>query len=144
MAFCLKVLKLRLCLLCIFFYICSCHKSFSCTRDHSYANLFATARFRSENPKLFGAIVAALKEAERIIEGDRRAAIADWLLITKSKLPLDVAAKVLDEPGTSWTLTPQRVMQFARFMHGMGVLTQMPATWQDVYFPDAVGDRPGS
>ena len=111
---------------------------------HSYANAFATTRFHDENPKLFGAIVAALKEAESIVEADRRAAIAGWLAATGSKLPLDVAARVLDEPGTNWSLTPQNVMRFAEFMKRIGAIPVAPASWRDLYFPEVVGDRPGN
>ena len=110
---------------------------------HSYANVLATARFHDENPKLFGAIVAALKEAEATIAADPRGAIAGWIAATGSKLPLDVAARVLDEPGTNWSLTPQNVMKFAVFMARAGMISSAPASWRDLYFPEAVADRPG-
>lgn len=110
---------------------------------HSYANVLATTRFHDENPKLFGAIVAALKEAEATIAADPRGAIAGWIAATGSKLPLDVAARVLDEPGTNWSLTPQNVMKFADFMARAGMISSAPASWRDLYFPEAVADRPG-
>jgi NitT/TauT family transport system substrate-binding protein len=110
---------------------------------HSYANVLATTRFHDENPKLFGAIVAALKEAEATIAADPRGAIAGWIAATGSKLPLEVAARVLNEPGTNWSLTPQNVMTFADFMARAGMIASAPASWRDLYFPEAVADRPG-
>ncbi len=111
---------------------------------HSYANAFATVRFREENPKVFAAIVAALREAEDTIERDRRAAITGWAASTGSKLPQEVVARVLDQPGVNFSLTPQNVMRFAAFMKASGAIPVAPASWRDLYFPDLVGDRPGS
>ena len=111
---------------------------------HSYANAFATARFREENPKVFAAIVAALREAEETIERDRIAAVAGWIATTGSKLSPEIAGRVLAEPGVNWSLTPQNIMRFATFMKATGAIPVAPATWQELYFPDLVGGRPGS
>ena len=62
---------------------------------------------------------------------------------TGSKLQIEVAARVLDEPRTNWSFTPHNVMKFADFMARAGMIVSAPASWRDLYFPEAVSDRPG-
>ena len=49
--------------------------------------LAATTKFRTENPKLYGAFLAALKEATEMVNKDRKWAAEAYLRISKDKMP---------------------------------------------------------
>src|ERR687883_593804 len=53
----------------------------------SFNVIATTAKFRSENPKLYGAFLAALKEATEFINNDKRRAAEVYLKVTKERTP---------------------------------------------------------
>lgn len=111
--------------------------------SHSFTVAWTSRRFHDANPKLYGALIAALKEATDIINADKRAAAALWIEDAKSKLPLDLAAQVIAGPQVKWTMTPEHTMKFADFMHEAGSIKTAPATWKDMFFPE-IHNLPGS
>ena len=42
---------------------------------------------------------------------------------------LDFAAKVVEGPQVSWTMTPEHTMKFAAFMAEVGSIKAPPASW---------------
>ncbi|HKW54711.1 MAG TPA: ABC transporter substrate-binding protein [Stellaceae bacterium] len=110
---------------------------------HSFTVAWTSKRFHDANPKLYGALVAALKEATDIINADRRAAAALWIGDSKSKLPLDMVNGVIAGPQVTWTMTPQQTMTYARFMAAVGSIKTAPKSWQDLFFTE-IHELPGS
>ncbi|HZB92162.1 MAG TPA: ABC transporter substrate-binding protein [Stellaceae bacterium] len=110
---------------------------------HSFTVAWTTRRFHDENPKLYGALVAALTEATRIINADKRAAAALWIEDARSKLPLDMVSQVIAGPQATWTMTPQQTMKFAQFMQQVGSIKAAPASWKALFFPE-IYNLPGS
>ena len=110
---------------------------------HSFTVAWTSRKFHDGNPKLYGALIAALKEATEIINADKRAAAALWIEDSRSKLPLDMVSKVIAGPQVTWTMTPQQTMKFADFMHDVGSIKAAPASWKDLFFPE-IHDLPGS
>ena len=106
-------------------------------------SLYTTARFRNENFKTYLAVVAALKEAVRIINQDKKAAAQLYVEEEKSKLSPDFVLKILSDPDFIVTTTPQGIMKYANFMVGTKSLKNRPNGWKDVYFPD-IHDEPGN
>ncbi|MBI3703425.1 MAG: ABC transporter substrate-binding protein, partial [Rhizobiales bacterium] len=104
--------------------------------SHTFTAVWAPAKFREQNPVLYKAFVAALKEATDIVNKDKRAAAALWIEDSKSKLPLDMVAKIVTSPQVRWTLIPENTMKYADFMSGVGTLKVKPATWKDYFFPE--------
>jgi NitT/TauT family transport system substrate-binding protein len=104
---------------------------------HTFTVTWTSARFRDRNPTLYKAVLAALEEATAIVNKDRRAAAAYWIADSKSKLPLDMAARVVSGPQVRWTQVPENTMKFAKFMSGVGTLPVAPASWRDYFFPEA-------
>ena len=47
------------------------------------------------------------------------------------------------DPDVDYTTTPAKVMDFAGFMHKVGRIKRLPASWKDYFFP-AVHDLKGS
>ena len=45
--------------------------------------------------------------------------------------------KMISDPEFSYAPEPENVMKIYRFMHKVGALKTMPATWQDLFFPEA-------
>jgi NitT/TauT family transport system substrate-binding protein len=111
--------------------------------SHSFTVAWTSAKFRDQNPVLYKALIAALREATDIVNQDKRAAAALWIEDSKSKLPLDMVTKIVAGPQVHWTLVPENTMKFADFMVDVGTLKIKPASWKDYFFPE-VYDLNGS
>ncbi len=102
---------------------------------HSFTVAWTSARFREQNPILYKALMAAMREATDVVNRDRRAA-ALWIEDSHSKLPLDFVDQVVSGPQVRWTMVPENTMKFARFMQSTGMIKTAPAAWQDYFFPE--------
>jgi NitT/TauT family transport system substrate-binding protein len=105
--------------------------------------VWTTAKFKSENPKLYDAFVKALDEAIAEINRDKRAAAEAYLRISKDKDSADNILRMLNDPTIVYTTTPQNMMKFAEFMQKTGVIKVKPESWRDFFFPN-VHALPGS
>ncbi len=105
--------------------------------------VWTTSKFRSENPKLYAAFVQALDEAIAFINRDKRGAAEAYLRISKDKDSLDSILAMLNDPQIVYTTTPQNVMKYVNFMLKTGAIKVRPASWQDLFFPNAQA-LPGS
>ncbi len=104
---------------------------------HTFTVIWTSKKFRDANPKLYGAVYAALQEASDILNKDRRAAAQIWAESTKSKLTGDwLYEKILSSPQVQYTMVPQNTMKYADFMNKVGSIRKKPATWKDLFFPD--------
>jgi NitT/TauT family transport system substrate-binding protein len=109
----------------------------------SYMVAYATERFRKENPKTYQAFVDALKEAGDMIKKDPTECAKIYLEFSKDKISLEDTVALIKSPGSSFDMTPQNVLTFARFMAQRGIIKTAPASWQDMFFPE-VHNLPGS
>lgn len=109
--------------------------------SHTFTAIWTSAKFRDENPVLYKAFVAALKEATEIVAKDPRAAAALWIEDSQSKLSLDMAGKIVSGPQVHWTMVPENTMRFAEFMAGVGRLKAKPASWKDYFFLEIHGEK---
>ena len=105
--------------------------------------VWTTAKFRTENPKLYDAFVKALDEAIAEINRDKRAAAEAYLRISKDKDSVDNILRMLNDPTIIYTTTPQNMMKFAEFMQKTGAIKVKPESWRDFFFPN-VHALPGS
>jgi NitT/TauT family transport system substrate-binding protein len=105
--------------------------------------VWTTAKFRSENPKLYDAFVKALDDAIAQINKDKRAAAEAYLRISKDKEPVKDILAMLDDPNIVFTTTPQNVMKYVDFMYRIGAIKTKADSWKDLFFPSAY-DLPGS
>jgi sulfonate transport system substrate-binding protein len=109
----------------------------------TFNTVWTTAKFRSENPKIYAAFVAALDESMKIINGNKKAAAETYLRLAKSKLSLESVEKLLDDPKIVFTTTPNNVIKYADFMYKVGSIKVKPQSWKDLFFPNAY-NLPGS
>ena len=105
--------------------------------------VWTTTKFHRENPKLYKAFLAALAEAQDIINGDFKAAAQLYVRVDKSQLAPEFIERILSDPQLRFTVVPENTMRFANFMHAIGSVKQKPDSWKDLFFPE-LHDRPGS
>ncbi len=101
--------------------------------------VWTTAKFRSENPKLYDAFVKALEEATAQINRDKKAAAEAYLRISKDKDTVADILAMLNDPAIVFTTTPQNIMKYANFMAKIGMIKVKPDSWKDLFFPDIHG-----
>jgi len=97
---------------------------------------WCTSKFRQDNPKTFAAILAAIKDATDIINADKAAAAALYLRMTGNKQSIDSLRAILADPDIEYTLTPQKIKQYADFMQQVGSIKVKPDSWKDLFFPE--------
>ena len=110
---------------------------------HTFNSVWSRTSFRENNPVTYGAFLAALNEAMELIAADPADAAATYIRVTGSGLDEAFILSMIEDPDISYTTTPNNTMQFATFMHEIGVLNNLPASWQDYYFED-IHDHSGS
>ena len=104
----------------------------------SFNVIATTAQFRRDNPKLYGAFLAALKEATAFINADKRRAAEIYLKITKERTPSEEILEVLADPAIQYTTKVGGIQSFVSFMAKVGTLKVPPADWKDMFFPEAL------
>ena len=87
--------------------------------------------------------MAALKEANEIVNKEKKGAGALWIEDSESKLPLDMVGKVVAGPQVSWTMKPENTMKYADFMAEVGTLKTKASSWKEYFFPE-IYDEKGS
>jgi len=85
-----------------------------------------------------------LEEANGMIRADKKMAAMVLLSSTsESGFSLPDLQEVIEDPAVKFTTTPENVMKYAAFMHSIGTLEHLPASWQELFFADIHG-APGS
>jgi NitT/TauT family transport system substrate-binding protein len=110
----------------------------------TFTMLSTTAGFRDRNPQAYGAVLAALEEANELIRSDPRAA-AEILFKaeTAAGFSVDELVEVLRAADIRFTTTPENTAKYAGFMQTIGSITHKPESWRDLFFPEIHG-APGS
>ena len=86
---------------------------------------------------------AGLREAIEFINTNKRAAADIYLQLSKEKSkPEDIVAQ-LNDPALRYDLTLLNVMKYFDFMHSVGTIKVKPASWKEIFAPEAHG-LPGS
>lgn len=104
----------------------------------SFNVLATTGKFRSDNPKLYGAFLAALKEATAIVAKDKGAAADAYKRLTNDKSPREDLIAILDAKTTHITTDVLNLGAFTDFMGKVGRLKNPPKDWKsEMLFPEA-------
>ncbi|WP_213880699.1 ABC transporter substrate-binding protein [Pseudomonas sp. dw_358] len=99
--------------------------------------LFATEKFRTENPKTYHAFIEALSEAAAYVQNDKPGAADTYLRVTHAKINRDALIKIIENPRFEFTINPKNTYPLAEFMYRVGAIKNKPASWQDYFFEDA-------
>jgi NitT/TauT family transport system substrate-binding protein len=107
----------------------------------SYA--WATKKFHDANPKVFLAVVNAMKEASDFIMAHKKEAVAFYLEDTRAKVDPELIQKILDDPSNIYSTTPLGSMKWADFMYRVGRNKVAAKSWKDLFWPE-IWDLPGN
>jgi NitT/TauT family transport system substrate-binding protein len=105
--------------------------------------VYCSRRFHDENPRLVKAFLAALEEADAFIGRDRSGAADVFVRASKVKVSRDEVVKMLADPDTRFSTTPDGVMKYAEFMSSVKTIKAKPASWKELFFPE-IHHLPGS
>jgi NitT/TauT family transport system substrate-binding protein len=110
--------------------------SYDIIGPHSVSCIVMQSKFHDGNPKLVGAILAAMKEATAWIKSDKKAAAEAYIRVTKDKMPLDEMLAILNDPNMVITIVPKGADKISEFLAKVGRIKAKPDRWQDYYFGD--------
>jgi len=110
---------------------------------NTFLLVWTTSKFRNENPKSYGALVAALREATEMINANKRRAAEMYVAEGGNRESADKIVAMMNDPQFRFTMAPDRILPFAQFMHSIGTLKNKPQSWKDIFFPE-VHDLPGT
>lgn len=100
--------------------------------------LYATEKFRNDNPKTYRAFVDALAEASQFASKNPEAAADLYIRVNQAKIDRTLLVKVLKNPQVQFKVAPQNTYPLAEFMHRVGAIKNQPKSWQDYFFQDPV------
>jgi len=103
----------------------------------SFNVVAATSKFRTENPKLYAAFVAAMREATDVINADKRRGAEIYLRVSGEKTPIEDIMEVLADPDITYNNRVGGIRAFVDFMAKTGSLKNPPKDWRDMFFPEA-------
>ena len=103
----------------------------------TFTMISTTARFHKENPKVYGAFLAALKEANQRIATDKPGA-AKVLLTSMGGKGWEISelVAILNDKDIKYTTAPENLMKYAKFMHSIGTIKNLPAAWKEMFFAE--------
>ena len=110
--------------------------SYDIIGPHSVSCIVMQTKFHDSNPKLVGAILAAMKEATAWIKADKRAAAEAYLRVTKDRMPVDELLAMLNDPNIVITIQPKGADRISEFLAKVGRVKAKPDNWKDYYFGD--------
>jgi NitT/TauT family transport system substrate-binding protein len=110
---------------------------------HVNGTLVAAPAFTKSNPQITAAVLAAQEEANAFIGAHPQDAAEIYIALTKDTHGAAEMTKMIVDPDNVWTTVPQKVLTFAEFMHKVGRLKHLPASWKDMFLPN-VQDAQGS
>ena len=103
----------------------------------SFNVVAATSKFRADNPKLYAAFVAGMREATDLINADKRRGAEIYLKSTGEKTSVDDIMEVLADKDIIYNNKVGGIRTFVNFMAKTGTLKNPPADWKDMFFPEA-------
>ncbi|THF67356.1 ABC transporter substrate-binding protein [Pseudothauera nasutitermitis] len=110
--------------------------SYDVLGPNSPTALYATEKFRQENPKTYAAFQAALKEASEFIAANKAAAADTYIRVTGAKIDRDFLIRILENPEIRFNTAPSNTYKLAEFLFDVGAIKNKPASWKDYFFDD--------
>ena len=102
---------------------------------------WTTTAFRTDNPKTYAALLAALHEADRFIAAHPDQAAAVYLNAEHSKLAPALIQQCLAEPQMAYSTAPSNSGGLSDFLAKVGMIKQKPASWKDLFFPEITSEQ---
>jgi NitT/TauT family transport system substrate-binding protein len=112
--------------------------SYETDGKHTNGIQVTTKTFHDANPKLCAAVRAAHEGANAFIKKEPKAAAEVYLKLTGDKKnSADDLMKMITDPDIDYKTAPDNLMKHVEFMHKVGRLKHMPASWKDMFFAEA-------
>ena len=105
--------------------------------------VYTLRKFYEGNPKLCKAVIAALDEANELITRDGDAAALAYIAASGANVSKEEVQRMLADPQTKFSTTPDGVMKFVSFMRRVGSIAVAPKDWRELFVAE-VHARPGS
>lgn len=110
---------------------------------HTLVTLFVTEKFKTENPRTYSALAAAIEDAMAFIKANPKEAAELFSTASKGTTSAERVLQILQRADVDYSITPRGTIKFATFMHKIGALKSLPANWKEVYWENIHG-RDGS
>ena len=98
--------------------------------------LYATEKFRNENPKTYRAFVNGLADAAQFITANPEAAADIYIRVNQAKTDRNLLLSVIRNPQVQFKVAPQNTFALAQFMYRVGAIRNEPKSWKDYFFDD--------
>lgn len=105
--------------------------------------VWTTSKFHDDNPKLYAAFAAALKQSIDWMNAHKQEAADIYKTATHDKHSVESILKILNDPDVDFTMTPKNVVKFAQWKYKTGAIKVEPKSWKDMFFSN-VWHLPGS
>ena len=99
--------------------------------------LYATEKFRAENPKTYKAFLDALDEAAKFITANPEKAADTYLKVTGARTDRALLLQIIRNPEVQFKIKPENTLALGQFMHRVGAIKNAPAGLKDYFFDDA-------
>lgn len=96
--------------------------------------LYATEKFKNDNPKTYAAFVGALKEAADFVQKDPEAAADIFIRQTDSKIPRELILEIIKNPEVQFTIQPENTRVLGEFLYRVGAIKNEPKALTDYFF----------
>ena len=97
---------------------------------------WAKASFREQNPKVFKAFIAALREADIFIAAHPDQAAKIHLIEEGSAADEALVLSIIKEPTSIFSVVPVSTTKYADFLFRTGQIKTKADSWKDLFFPD--------
>ncbi|CAD6545900.1 ABC transporter substrate-binding protein [Paraburkholderia sabiae] len=98
--------------------------------------LYATEKFRNENPKTYRAFVNGLADAAQFVTANPEAAADIYIRVNQAKTDRNLLLSVIRNPQVQFKVAPQNTFALAQFMYRVGAIRNEPKSWKDYFFDD--------
>lgn len=105
--------------------------------------VYATSKFRTDNPKTYKAFYDALTEATQWIETHKAEAAQTYIRVEQSKLDPAFVLSVIDNKDVTFTTALKGTFKYATFLAKIGAIKNKPTSWKDYTFEE-IQSQPGS
>lgn len=106
---------------------------------HTVTLLYATQRWRDQNPRTLRALLNAQEAANAWIAANPREAAELYVRAERASLTPAFVEELIRHPDHRFTSAPEGVLRFAEFQHRTGQVPVRMAGWQELFFPEAHG-----
>jgi len=96
---------------------------------------WAKASFRTKNPTVYKAFIAALEQADALIAAHPEQA-AKISVTEEPGVAEPLALSIITDPNSKFTTTPLSVGKYADFLYRTGAIKAKAESWRDLFFPD--------